>query len=140
MAVFVDTSALIALLDADEERHAAVRDAWARLATESERLLSSNYVVVETVAVLQRRFGTAAVRDLLDHLVPLLELHWVDEALHDTALGALRLVDRRTLSLVDLTSFELMRELGASAALTLDPHFSEQGFEVLPAADAVHEP
>jgi predicted nucleic acid-binding protein len=140
VAAFVDTSALIALLDADEASHAPVRDAWATLAGSGERLVTSNYVVVETVAVLQRRFGMPAVRDLVDALLPLLELHWVDPPLHDAALRALRTADRRSLSLVDLTSFELMRELDLRVALALDPHFAEQGFDLRPALDAVHEP
>lgn len=139
MATFVDSSALIALLDADEERHAAVRDDWARLAHAGDRLCTSNYVIVETVAVVQRRLGLDAVRDLLDALLPLVEVHWIDEPLHDSALRALRVAARRSLSLVDLTSFELMRELGLDAALALDPHFAEQGFVLLPALDEVHE-
>jgi predicted nucleic acid-binding protein len=139
VAVFVDSSALIALLDADEARHEAVRDAWARLAHAGERLVTSNYVVVESVAVVQRRFGTAAVRDLVDGLLPLVELHWIDAPLHDAALRALRAADRRNLTLVDLTSFELMRDLALRTALTLDPHFSEQGFELRPGPDEVHE-
>jgi predicted nucleic acid-binding protein len=41
---------------------------------------------------------------------------------------------RRGLSLVDCTTFEVMRNLGLTRAFTLDPHFAEQGFEVIPEA------
>jgi predicted nucleic acid-binding protein len=39
---------------------------------------------------------------------------------------------RRRLSLVDCTSFEVMRRLGITSAFAIDRHFVEQGFEVLP--------
>lgn len=140
MALFVDTSALIALLDADEADHAAVRQSWESALAASRRLVSSNYVVLESLALLQRRFGMSAVRALLDGLLPLIEVHWVDEALHEASTRALRLADRRALSLVDCTSFELMRELDLHSALTLDAHFVEQGFEVAPPIEEIHEP
>ncbi len=38
---------------------------------------------------------------------------------------------RRQLSLVDCVSFEVMRRIGLNRAFCLDPHFEEQGFEVL---------
>jgi hypothetical protein len=45
-------------------------------------LLSSNYVLVETFALVQRRLGMAAVRTLEREFVPLLSLHWLDAELH----------------------------------------------------------
>ena len=141
MALFVDTSALIALLDAADPQQDSVRAVWARALADQERLVTSNYILVETLAVVQRRFGTGAVRVLLDDVAPVLELHWIDEPLHDAAVRGLRAASRRTLSLVDCTSFELMRALGLRAAFTLDPHFAEQGFTMLPRQDdSIHEP
>ena len=141
MALFVDTSALIALLDAADPQHDAVRALWARALADQERLVTSNYILVETLAVVQRRFGVAAVRILLDDVAPVLELHWIDEPLHDSAVRGLRAAGRRALSLVDCTSFELMRALGLRSAFTLDAHFAEQGFTVFPRLDdSIHEP
>ena len=141
MALFVDTSALIALLDAADPQHEAVRAVWARSLADQERLVTSNYILVETLAVVQGRFGTSAVHVLLDDVAPVLELHWIDEGLHDAALRGLRAAGRRTLSLVDCTSFELMRALGLRDAFTLDAHFVEQGFSALPRQDdSIHEP
>jgi predicted nucleic acid-binding protein len=39
---------------------------------------------------------------------------------------------RREVSLVDHTSFILMRNLGLRSALTTDRHFAEQGFNIMP--------
>jgi predicted nucleic acid-binding protein len=48
------------------------------------------------------------------------------------AMSALLAANRRTLSLVDCTSFEIMRESGLDTVFTFDAHFSEQGFKVIP--------
>lgn len=134
MSVFVDTSALYALLDGDEHRHSDMIAAWGSV-TDNERVLfTSNYVLVETFALVQRRLGLEAVRGLANAFVPLLQLVWVDEELHAAAVAALFTASRRQLSLVDCTSFELMRRLGLTDALALDIDFAHQGFNLLPAA------
>jgi predicted nucleic acid-binding protein len=90
-------------------------------------------VLVETAALLQHRFGLAAVRDLTEHVVPVLSLEWVSEALHRRGLERLFREDRRRLSLVDCVSFETMRAHGLRDALALDRQFAEAGFRLLPA-------
>ncbi|WP_295431562.1 hypothetical protein [uncultured Thiodictyon sp.] len=42
----------------------------------------------------------------------------------------LRNTSRRRLSLVDCSSFQVMRRLAVSEAFTFDKHFSGQGFRV----------
>lgn len=132
MSVFVDTSALIAFLDADQPRHEEVIDAWERTAFGEQPLFTSNYVLVESFALVQRRLGLEALRALADVLVPMLRPLWVDEQLHAAAVAALFTAGRRRLSLVDCTSFELMRRHGLTQALALDDDFPRQGFRLLP--------
>lgn len=87
---------------------------------------------VETIALLQNRFGVEAVRLFHRDVVPGLEVSWVDEQIHLQAVGAMLVANRRHINLVDCTSFEIMRRLSIPSAFALDPHFSEQGFEVIP--------
>lgn len=133
MSVFVDTSALYALLVSTEERHAAVRAAFERLLRTAEPLETTSYVLVETSALLQHRIGLPAVRDLDDHLVPVLMVNWVDRALHERGMLRLRRENRRKLSFVDCVSLELMRDRGLTTALALDVHFREAGHRLVPA-------
>ena len=63
--------------------------------------------------------------------VPLLSLHWMDAALHHAAVAAWLKANRRRLSLVDCTSFEVMRRLELRQVFAFDGYFDEQGFEVL---------
>ena len=133
MSLFVDTSAIIAIIDADQPRHSDVVYAFDAAIDAGNPLYTSNYVLVETFALVQRRLGMAASRDLASAFVPLLNTLWVDETVHETALSALLAAGRRSLSLVDCTSFEIMRRHGLTRVLALDRDFSRQGFQVAPA-------
>ena len=97
-------------------------------------LLTTSYVVVETVALLQRRIGLAAARDLAEHVLPLLSVEWVSEPLHRRGLDRLFRTDRRDLSFVDCVSFEFMRREGLREALALDEDFAAAGYRLLPSS------
>ena len=132
--MFVDTSALYAVLDRDDRFHSRAAAVWKELVLGAEPLLTSNYVLVETFALLQRRLGMEAVRTCSDRLQPMLTITWVGEDDHRTAMSALAAADRRALSLVDCVSFHLMRNARIRTAFAFDPHFTEQGFQVVPGA------
>ncbi len=131
MITFVDTSFLLPLLDADDDSHERAALTWDE-AVARDRLVTSNYVLTEAASVCQRRLGMPVLRGFLTSVVPLLEVHWVDRPLHDTAVAILLGSGRRDLSLVDCTSFEIMGRLGIRRAFALDKHFAEQGFECMP--------
>jgi uncharacterized protein len=119
------------MIDAAQEHHRAVGEAFRRLAPD-ETFLTHNYVVVEACALLQGRLGTPAVRTLLDDVVPAMEVVWVHAEVHASAAAALLAAGKRGVSLVDWVSFEVMRLHGATRALTLDDDFARQGFETIP--------
>ena len=135
-SLFVDTSAIIALLDGNQQRHHAVWAAWEEAIRSGRPLLTSNYVVVETLALVQQRMSMDAVRALAEVFFPLMKTHFVSPELHAAATSALLVGGKRWLSLVDCTSFELMRQCGVTEALALDPGFADQGFGLLPKSDA----
>lgn len=132
MVVFVDTSALYSILVSDDINHEAAKSTWTRLLENNNMLVVSNYVALEACALLQRRIGIPAVRLLQEALFPVLQIEWVDESIHEIGLNTVILSNRRDLSMVDCTSFVLMKHLGITKAFTFDPHFKEQGFECLP--------
>ena len=132
MSVFVDTSALYAVLDRDDVNHSAAATTYESL-LEGRALVTHAYVAVETTALVQRRLGLEAVRALADDVLPAVDLVFVDEALHRAAEASLLAAGRRDVSLVDWTSFELMRRLSVVEAFAFDDDFAEQGFDVVPA-------
>lgn len=108
------------------------RDAFENALESGRALVTTSYVAVEATALIQHRIGMAATRDLHRRLMPAVEVAWITEALHRRAVARLLAEDRRGLSLVDCVSFEIMKERGLRLALTLDRHFEEAGFEILP--------
>lgn len=131
MTVFVDTSVLYALLDSDDPSHDPSREEFAQL--KDTPLLTHSYVVVETVALVERRLGSEAARDLLDGLVAQLHVVFVDESVHSASTAAYLGAGARGPSLVDCTSFEVMRRHGIRTALAVDRDFADAGFDVIPA-------
>lgn len=129
MSVFVDTSGILAVMDASESSHARAAAAWRRIVGSGERLVTTSYVLVELFALTQARFGIEAVRDLERSVVPLLSVVWVDGGLHARGVAALLAAGRRRLSLVDCVSFEAMRDGGITRCFSLDRHFTEMGME-----------
>jgi predicted nucleic acid-binding protein len=132
MMCFVDTSALFAVLDAADPDHARAESTLSRLREDQIDLLTTNYVVLEAIVVAQRRIGLDAVRVLETLLLPGISLHWIDETTHQDAISALLVAGRRQLSLVDCTSFVVMRRLDIADVFAFDPHFAEQGFRCHP--------
>lgn len=132
MTVFADTSALYALLVRNEAGHAEVAAEFATILERRRPLVTTNYVLLETAALLQSRIGLAAVRDLDQRIVPLCVVRWVTESLHRRAMDRLVRADRRGLSLVDCMSFEVMEQEGITDALALDADFADAGFRLLP--------
>jgi predicted nucleic acid-binding protein len=126
------------LLDEDDPRYADALRLWRRAEAERLSLITSNYVVLEACAVLQRRLGVAAMRTLVRQILDPVALERVTRDDHERAVEALLVAARRNLSLVDCVSFEVMRRLDVSECLAFDRHFAEQGFAPLgPPAGAV---
>lgn len=134
MTEFVDTSAFFALLDADDAHQARAHAHLQETLATGIDLLTHEYVVVESTALIQRRLGLGALRRFVDDLLPLVEVAWIDETLHGEAREALLAAGRRNVSLVDWTSFLVMRRHGVRRAFTFDPNFGAEGFEVAPAS------
>jgi predicted nucleic acid-binding protein len=129
--VFIDTSAMLAILDASQPDHAAAERSLRRLADENDELITHSYVVVEVNALVQRRLGMDALRDLHHAVLGAIPVTIVDRALHDAAVVAQLAADRRQVSLVDWVSFAFMRREQIEHAFAYDEHFVEQGFQLV---------
>ena len=82
MNMYVDTSALLAILDADDQNHAQAKMLWTEALEQNTDLICTNYVLLETIALVQRWLGIQAVRVLDQDVVPVLSIEWVNLTLH----------------------------------------------------------
>jgi predicted nucleic acid-binding protein len=130
--VFVDTSALLALLDRADPRHQVARDAFTRLV--DHELLTHGYVVAETLAVARRRFGVDGVIALLDDVLPAMTLLPVDAGLHAAAQASYRNSLPSGTSFVDQVSFKIIEHEAIEVAFALDSDFETAGIRVIPAS------
>jgi predicted nucleic acid-binding protein len=132
MRVYIDTSALLAILNPNDRVHPSARQLWESLLETEATIICSNYVLVETLALVQRRMGLEAVQTLVSDILPVLQVEWVDETEHWAGVQLLLSLGRRRVSLVDCVSFVQMRRLGLQEVFAFDTHFAEQGFVCLP--------
>ncbi|MGQ0679131.1 MAG: type II toxin-antitoxin system VapC family toxin [Actinomycetota bacterium] len=132
MSVFVDTSAFYALMDRDDGQHQAAVDWLAGPGQDpAVELITHSYVVVESAALVHRGLGKTAVRVFFDEMIPAVSVVFVDQPLHSQAVAAY-LAGSKDISLVDRTSFALMRQRSVRRAFGFDTHFLKEGFTTLP--------
>ena len=137
MTLFVDSSAFYAAADKGDRSH----DRAVRALSAGEALVTSDHVLAESWLLLHHRLGRAAaerfwggIRDGAAQLEMIisadLEAAWqIGQAFAD-----------QDFSLVDRTSFAVMRRLGLSRAASLDRDFAvfrfgprrERAFEIVP--------
>lgn len=130
--IFVDTSALYALISIRDQDMKLAAKTWEEALQREDVLYTNNYVLVECFALIQSRLGLEFVRALQTNIVPFLHLDWIAEQQHVSSVNNVLTANRRQLSLVDCSSFESMRRLGIDTVFTFDEHFHEQGFNVIP--------
>jgi uncharacterized protein len=127
--IFLDTSAIYAWADAGDANHrTAVRHLQAILES-SESLLTHNYVLVESMALLQARLGVAAAIKLARDSGAFI-VEWVDDDLHAAGTRELERSKKRQVSLVDHISFLVMKRRNAATAFAFDPDFAAAGFQL----------
>ena len=126
MKVFVDTSALLAILDLEDPHHDAATG-MLKAALQRDDVVTHNYIHVEAEQLVRRRLGSAAAARLLQELLPAIRTISVDEGTHAEAVTA-QAGQGRAASLVDQVSFVLMRSIDVDAALAFDADFERAGY------------
>lgn len=71
------------------------------------------------------------MRVLFDDMLPMVTVVMLDETPPTNAIVTLLGANRRNLSLVDCTSFAVVRHRSTVTAFAFDQHFAEQGFQLV---------
>lgn len=131
MSVFVDTSAFLAIVNETDVRHQQASQIWAELVEMERVLFTTNYVILETISLIQKRLGMSHLGKFVVNTLPFLDVEWVTEEVHRESIETLLTANRRQLSFVDCVSFVAMRRANLNTAFAFDRHFNEQGFTIL---------
>lgn len=129
-SVFVDSGAWIALAEQADPLHERAREQWDLLVRTRARLVTSTPVMIETFTFLDRRASReAALRWRASlNLTPRLRILGCSPTNLAAAWAYFDRKDLHKLSLVDATSFVLMRAHGIRVAFAFDTHFAVEGF------------
>ena len=128
--IFLDTSAIYALADRGDARHEEARGLLETVLARGEDLVTHNYVLVESLALLQHRLGAASAVGFA-RSVSGFDVVWVDQPLHSEATRRWARSSTRRVSFVDEVSFLVMRSRGIRIAFAFDHDFEDRGFGLL---------
>ena len=134
-AVFMDTGGWMACADRADPAYAPCRAARDRVLESGRTLITSDFVIDETLTLIRFRLGLRAADAWWQQIEGSGRLRW-ERVESDRFERARQLFFRyrdKDLSFTDCTSIALMRELRLSTVITTDRHFHQVGFEVLPA-------
>ena len=122
LAAFVDSSAIVALVDQDDAAHAAARSAYEELCSSGYKLFCTDHVVVETYDLLLNGVGpVVAATWLRTHRLPIYATDETDLAAAQSILA--ERPDDAPISFVDALSLAVMERLGVTDAFAVDPAF-----------------
>ncbi|MGD8880317.1 MAG: PIN domain-containing protein [Desulfobacterales bacterium] len=130
-SIFIDTSAFYALMDRSDSYHEKARNLWISLLDEESHLKTTNYIIIETEALLQSRLAFEAAHLYSSNILELVDILWVNESRHNLAFELWLSLGRKKFSFVDCVSFITMRHYRLENVFGFDRHFDEQGFIIL---------
>lgn len=130
----MDTSAFVALENRRDAVHGRAVRAYRKMLKDSIRLVTSDYVVDETVTLLKRRAGVDVAAAWGRKLLAsgLFEVTFVERSSLESGLDILESTGDQPFSFTDCTSFALMRAQGIETAFAFDADFSRFGFDLIP--------
>jgi predicted nucleic acid-binding protein len=133
--LFADTGGWMSCADesdTDHRRAVAARDAWLEA---GGILVSTDYVIDETLTLIRMRLGLAAAKSWYEQVEGSSRLRWEWVGIERAEKARRIFFDfhAKDFSFTDCTSFVVMKELKLKQVLTTDKHFEQMGFQMLPA-------
>ncbi len=130
--IFVDTSGWGNLVDTLQQFHAGTKAIYLSAKQNGSRLVTTNYVIAELVALLSSPLRIPRMKSVkfIESIKSsaLVDIVHIDEDLDAKSWEFLKNRADKNWSLVDCSSFVLMQENKIVEALTTDHHFEQAGF------------
>lgn len=132
--IFIDTGAFVARYLERDQYHGTATAAWRELERTSDRCVTTNHVIDETLTLLARWAGGGFAAGRGSALLASRELIIIrsDSTLELAAIGWMERFADQPLSFTDCLSFAVMQSSGIARAFTFDHHFRIAGFTTWP--------
>jgi len=133
-SVFVDTGAFLGRHLPRDSYHDEATQGWAILRKDAYEIVTSSFVVDETLTLLGRRASYAFAAERAQNIYTSKELTILrpEEGDELAALALFKKYADQKVSFTDCVSFVLMRRYRIRNAFTFDLHFGLAGFELWP--------
>jgi predicted nucleic acid-binding protein len=130
---FADTSFFFALAAKRDRTHEPAVKAFIRLLRLQRPLVTTDYVLDETLTLTKTRTSAKVALALLDRIEssPALSIQHITHDRFAAAKAFFRKHADHGYSFTDCTSFVLMHEMKIRDVLTTDRHFAEAGFRTM---------
>jgi predicted nucleic acid-binding protein len=130
--IFVDTSGWANLFIASESYHDQAKKWFLKSRQQQDQLITSNYVITELVALFHSPLRVPRPQ-LFQYIEAITTASYItivhiDRNIHNEAWQLVKNRPDKNWSLVDATSFVIMKQRKLSLALTTDRHFEQAGF------------
>lgn len=130
--IFADTSGWASFFVAGERYHAQAREQMRQWRSNNDRLITTNYVLLELVALMTSPLRVPRIQQITIvetiQAASWVELVHVDSTLDTQTLTLFKQRRDKMWSLVDCSSFVVMNHRGITDAFTTDHHFEQAGF------------
>lgn len=126
MKVFIDTWGFKALMDSDDEHHKQVTDLFNSFWKEKIILITTDYILDETITLLSVRAGITPARKFSEVIVNTDSINkkWIEKRFFYDALEMkFRYKDKPKISFTDFTSMAVMLSENIKKVVTNDNHF-----------------
>lgn len=133
-AVFADSFAWIAAINKSDNYHKIALKTIETLLEKGLKLVTSNYVIVETINALSKAEFRKAVIEFIDKLEmsPSVEIIKITDEMYNNAWALYQQrMDKDWGIITDCTSFEVMRMFNIKKAFTNDKHFEQAGYSLV---------
>lgn len=133
--IFVDTGAWIAILNRRDQHYQEAVAIYNRLQQRQTRLLTTDYVIDETITRLRYDTNHSLAVMFFDRVELFIEtgvltVVEIDRDVFEKAIALFRQYDSARLSFTDCTSFVVCRENDIREAFAFDQHFSMMGINL----------
>lgn len=133
-SLFLDTSFILALEDADDQHHIKAKAFWADFRDHPQPLVTTSYIFGEAVTLIHKRLDHARAKTVAQRLrtSPSVTFLHITEADFEAGWRWFDRYQDKGFSFTDCISFAVMKRLHIKIALTFDHHFVQAGFEKKP--------